>query len=424
MRCSRFTPLFLALTALAACDAVNTPTKPSPSAGPLLGKGSVSLTRATFAFTNLTGQTTSRLVIQFNAPIVGVPYAPTPTYTVSGSTLTLDGLATVSNEDFVATVTVEGKSIRVERWYWAAPDGTVLGTIAKGCSSRQACSEIVIDGFRLATPYIQIMPFQEIGYCYYFRTPNATTMAVRAWKAKLGPAALRANVILSETDVQRAWTQSAANCTPIFSPQNATNFKASWAFTAYPPADSLVFPSDDGTGTPVGMIVPTERSGYVYVHYANLTSAPVTTRVEIEAVPYDRGTVITPANSYLTYNTNINLAPGEFKTYSQKCAVPQGAKFFWMSTYSYKQTVLALLKDSAFTLLTVTDPYAPGVATFKSPFYSLAGGAITYQFSYLNNTNRTITSGPSPAADESGIALTYYFPATDPKYCINSSGPL
>ncbi|HUQ80951.1 MAG TPA: hypothetical protein VM076_07440 [Gemmatimonadaceae bacterium] len=409
--------------ALAACDRAEPPTMPQ-TASPLLEKSSQSLTRATFSFRNLTDRTASRLVIQFNSAISGIPYVPSTSYVVSGSTLTVSALAVVPLDEFLTTVTVEGRNIRVDSWYWAAADGSVLGSVVRGCGAKVPCEEIVIPGLRIATPYVTIEPFQEIGYCYYFRTQNATSMAVRTWKAKLGAAAERLNVILSETDVRKPWTHSAANCTPLFNAANFQTLRTTWAFTAYPPAGEYTFPGDDGTGKPLGMVIPPDRPGYIYVHYENATENAVTTRAEIEAIPYDRGVAVTPANSYMTYNANINLAPATLKTETMSCPLPPNAKFFWMSTYSYKQTTRAVLIDSVYTLFTATDPFAPGAATFTSPFYAFKSSALTYQFTYANNTNRTITSGPSPATDENAIALTYFFPATEGKVCVNSTGPL
>src|SRR5262245_56439622 len=42
-------------------------------------------------------------------------------------------------------------------------------------------------GFIITTPDITIMPGQEITYCYYFRTPNKETLAIKHWVSEMTP---------------------------------------------------------------------------------------------------------------------------------------------------------------------------------------------------------------------------------------------
>jgi hypothetical protein len=49
-----------------------------------------------------------------------------------------------------------------------------------------------------------------------------------------------------------------------------------------------------------------------------------------------------------------------------------------------------------------------------------AARQLTYQCDYVNPTGRTITSGSSPATDELCMAITYFFPATGARICVNN----
>src|SRR5690349_15599111 len=42
-------------------------------------------------------------------------------------------------------------------------------------------------GFRIVTPDIDIMPGEEVTYCYYFRTPNTEDLAIKNWKSVMSP---------------------------------------------------------------------------------------------------------------------------------------------------------------------------------------------------------------------------------------------
>jgi hypothetical protein len=90
-----------------------------------------------------------------------------------------------------------------------------------------------------------------------------------------------------------------------------------------------------------------------------------------------------------------------------------------------KQAVLTAVKDgtpaSTDIVFTSTDWELPGAATFTAPdFRSFATGSLTYECTYDNPTNRTITSGPSEATDEQCVAVGYFFPATDYRLCLDN----
>ena len=56
--------------------------------------------------------------------------------------------------------------------------------------------------------------------------------------------------------------------------------------------------------------------------------------------------------------------------------------------------------------------------------YAFATNQLTYECSYDNtgtNANRTIQTGDSALDDEQCMAVGYYFPATKPGFCFNST---
>ena len=61
------------------------------------------------------------------------------------------------------------------------------------------------------------------------------------------------------------------------------------------------------------------------------------------------------------------------------------------------------------------------------PFYTFTSGTLTYECTYTNNgdnANSTIVSGPSAQTNEMCMGVGYFFPATGPRFCLNSTGPL
>jgi hypothetical protein len=95
-----------------------------------------------------------------------------------------------------------------------------------------------------------------------------------------------------------------------------------------------------------------------------------------------------------------------------------------MSTHAHKQAVNTAVKDGTAMVFTSDDWEHPGAKQFASPgFYAFATNKLTYECSYRNlgsNANRTVEDGNSASTDEMCMASGYYFPATRPRFCLNS----
>lgn len=416
---SRVPFLPLVALALAACDLAEPPSGHVADSPSSLVKNAESFTRSSYTFENQTGAEARKLVIEFNAqPAEVQPFSSG--MEVSGSTLTVSGIFSPLAR-FSVMVTVSSRSIRIKKWYWAAEDGTVLGTINKGCNAKKGCHETGPGpaGFQIVSPLQEIPPFSSIAYCFYFRTPNLVETAIRQWRSRLGPGVVRMNVILTETDAGSPGSSSAVNCQIGLS-----SFNHHWAYTAYEPESEFSFPSDDGTGSPVGLVIPPNHSGYLFIQYDNMTPSPIASQVSVEALAYDSGTEVTPANSFVAYNQNISIPPGATDDMeTQSCSVPEGAKFFWMSTYSHQQSIRTSIRDGATTVFESTDFANPGASKWSAPFFTFASGQLTYEFVYANtgaNATRTVTAGNSYSTDEVAAALTYFFPASAPRFCLGT----
>jgi len=277
--------------------------------------------------------------------------------------------------------------------------------------------------FRIVSPEIEISPLQEISYCYYFRTSNNVAAAIRRFSSEK-TAVVRQAVFYTTEDMQGApvdkqapGTVSAANC----GIGAAGPVVPRWVYAAHDSSEELVLPPDDGTGKPLAIEVAPNAPGFLMLHVYNPTEQPAIAQVTIEAQSLDPGTEYTETASYMTWNQNISIGPGAIGDgESQSCAAPPGALFWRLTTNSHKQSVLTQVRDGATLLFQGTDWEAPGAQVFPAaPFASFSTGQITYECTYDNPSNRTITSGESFAVDEACMAVGYFFPATGPQLCYN-----
>ena len=383
-------------------------------------------TSGTFTFQNQTGRTVGRLIVVFGSAIRSIDYAKYP-WTTSGKVVDLGLLLLPPGELLKVAVTVEGKNIRIVSWYWTDVEETPIGTTNKGCSTRQGCDEIKQAGtaLDLATPAITIQPGQEITYCYYFKTGNAGLVALSRLRATMANV-VRVNLVFTPTEFAPPGTFSAVNCVPLG--LGSGSGLGRWVFTAYNSDDEVVFPTNDGAGRPVGLIVPPDQNAYLALVVSNPTDQPIMAQAEIHGDQYPFGTLVTPASPLLVYNGVISLPPGSFDIEIQSCAMPPDATFFWISTYAHRQMVRSSVRDGIDgtyqgpPIFEATDFANPGVRQWTAPpFFRLTSGVMTYQFDYVNPRNITIVEGPSYAVNEVGAVLSYYFPGRSPTLCFNGA---
>ncbi len=99
--------------------------------------------------------------------------------------------------------------------------------------------------FQLVTPEITVPGLAAVGWCYYFRTPNVFTAAVRRLSSEMGSAVQHMFVYLTETDRMPPGTLSAAGCSNASALSSGDRLTPLYA--AYTATAELSLPSDDGT---------------------------------------------------------------------------------------------------------------------------------------------------------------------------------
>ena len=282
----------------------------------------------------------------------------------------------------------------------------------------------------ITTPEVTVQSGQEISYCYYFHVPNANDMFMKQWRATFSAGVQRAALFYMEVDVQPEGTLSSQNCAPSVIQSatinnQVTNIIGTWAFSANRSGDEYQFPADDGTGKPVGLSTLAGQRAYVWIHMFNPTTGPLQVSMTLHGTAYPLNTAVTRADSFVTFNGNLNIPAFANKTEQRTCAVPgSDAKFISFTMHTNRQsvstTVSAMINNVQTNLFEGTNWEAPGLRTFSAPdFFTPPDGRITYRCDYVNPTNRTITTGNSTGTDEMCMMLSHYFPAPRPRFCFN-----
>lgn len=264
------------------------------------------------------------------------------------------------------------------------------------------------EGFRIQTSPIMIMPGEEVTYCYYTTVPTTRTMGIKRWSSTMTPGSHHLILFFdNHSEPDGTVTRDCGFAT-------GTNLPF-WTYSAQTPVQEAVMP------TGIGMTVNAGQKAFVQMHYLNTTEAPIMASVTIDAEAYAAADTFTPAAAYVTYNTQINVPANSTGNAGGNCTVPAGAKFFAMSTHAHQFATRTEVKDGASMVFESTNWEHPGTASWATdPFYTFASGRITYRCDYNNTSGAAVRTGNSAKTDEMCMAVGYFFPATAPKFCINS----
>jgi len=302
------------------------------------------------------------------------------------------------------------------RWVTGTPardaSDAEVGTSDGGDSASPA------PGFDVLFPPTDVVAGQSLTTCYYLHTSNVVDANVKSWASRQSGIVAHMALVFTPADVQPAGTVSTTSNCSIFGGAGA-----SWVYSSWTPVGGWTFPSDDGSGAPVGKPVKQGQSAYLVVEALNATANTQKATAELHATAYAAGVSVTAAEPYVATNVNLNIpAATASDVESKTCAVPAGVKFNWMSVYTHVHAVRRAIKDSATVLFQTTNLADPGATTKGSPpFATFTSNQVTYECEFANASAVNITFGPDRNTEEACAMLSYHFPATKPRSCINSS---
>lgn len=279
-------------------------------------------------------------------------------------------------------------------------------------------------GFQLTSPDIDIPGGTEITYCWYFRTPNTETMAIKRWQSHMTPGSHHVIMFLTgNKDEQPPGTVSDSNC-------GGAGLSATWTYAAQTEEADLQLPEDDGAGKPLGQEIAASTGGYLQMHYLNAKDVPIKVHVTLNAEAHEANVEYTKTAAFVSYNSSISIPknagiggnPPKVETAS--CAPPANSKFWMMSTHAHRHATNTAVKDGTSMVFTSDDWEHPGAKQFAAPTFYTFTNRVTYECTYKDtgdNGTYPIQAGPSAVTDEMCMASGYYFPAPNgPKFCLNS----
>ena len=274
--------------------------------------------------------------------------------------------------------------------------------------------------FTMESPEIEILGSQRITYCWYFRTPNQQLMAITKWSSTMSAPGARMIVYTTASERMPPGTVSAVNCGPG---SGSLGSQAGWTFAAREAAAEMALPSDDGTGRPLAMELAANQPGFVQIFFDNSGADATSARVVVTAEALRPDTPYTATAGYATFNGNISIPPMTSNhTQELSCGVPASAHFWAMSTHTHERATRTRVKDGGAMVFENLSWEHPKMERWTADsFYSFASGKLTYECTWNNPTNRTITTGNNADTDEVCMAAGYFFPATKPVFCFNES---
>jgi hypothetical protein len=266
-----------------------------------------------------------------------------------------------------------------------------------------------VTSFAVETPEITIAPAQDILYCYYFRSANNVTAAIRRWASQMPEGIESLMVVATPTERMPAGTVSASSCLPNTGSSPSSPF-GRILYVAHDAAEELVLPSDDGTGKPLADVIATDTPMFLRMHFSNPTAQPLKLRATLSAEGLPYGEAYTPSGTLLHYST-LELPPGHGSGGST-CDAPAGARFWRLSTLAGPLSLHTEIRDGASVVFESDDFRDPGATSFPGPgFFTFASGEITTACSYDNPTpNKTYVDGFT-LNNELCLGLGRFFPA-------------
>jgi hypothetical protein len=268
------------------------------------------------------------------------------------------------------------------------------------------------EGFDVRSPDLTIGPGEEKTYCYYTTLALDRDVGVKHWSSLMTPGSH--HMIVYFTDAPAAADGTVEEGCGGFG-SGAANIPV-WTYSAQDTEAEMKIPAG------VGMKVARAQHLYIQMHYLNTTDAPLTVHVQLHGDVYAAGESYVPAAAFVTYNTQIQLAPGATGSFGGRCALPAGVQFFTLSTHAHRRSTHTQVQDGTPVVFASDDWEHPGAADWLDAAYSFSAPELTYRCDYANDTDHVVTTGPSAQTDEMCMAIGYFYPAPEgPKFCINST---
>ena len=305
----------------------------------------------------------------------------------------------------------------------AAACGKDPGTTMNGPDAPNGSNEPT-PTFEIKSTDIALPAGAEFTKCFYFHTPNTSTVAVNKWISDMTPGSHHMIMFLNPGGSQPADGTIDDNCGINTSGGQTTNLPV-WTFATQTQHLEEDLPGDDGAGKPLAQNIPANTAGYFQMHYLNASDTDEMVHVDLKAYALADGAAYTQTDAYITYVYNFSV-PANATGYAVNgsCATPSGAKFWTVSSHTHKQSTDVKIDDGTSLVLDSTDWEHPAVKDWTAtPFYSFSSNKVSWTCTYTNPKSTPINEGSSAQTNEMCMATGYFFPATGPKFnVVNGNG--
>jgi hypothetical protein len=170
----------------------------------------------------------------------------------------------------------------------------------------------------------------------------------------------------------------------------------------------------------VAMTVLDPQPVIVRVHFENRFSQTFTAGASVKLHLVPASQTYSAAAAYLSVNSEMSIPAQGNATVTGSCPVPTGARFFFMTARTRKLGVGTEVRDGTNIILQSTDWTDPPFAPWADPPHHLFEGNLGYECRYSNPYDFTVNEGDM-SYDETCEVLGYFFPATAPVLCVNST---
>lgn len=261
-------------------------------------------------------------------------------------------------------------------------------------------------GLEIVSPEFMLPPGLDGSFCFYTRTPNEETLAIRRWTSHLAGGIRNIYVFLDDHKRTNPDFVARQPCYRLVSP----NRHGQLVYIAYSADAHFSMPVDDGEGRPIAQVVMPHQSVEIEMRVVNVTAVPQLARLRLSAAAYDSDIVVTRMSSLIAINGSIGNLPERW-TSTDTCTLPNDAK---LSTYMGSLAFGARVMDAGnvvFSTASLNDPSERWFA--RTPYYKFSKGRLEYQCDF-----GSLAARETPRYDDHVcVAIGYYFPAMGPITC-------
>lgn len=294
------------------------------------------------------------------------------------------------------------------------------GTGTVGRANVASVTVNCVTQFRISSPPIPIEGGEDIVWCAYFELTNEDGDAIRSIHSSL-PNFVDNISLWAETPAgEKAGTVVNQSCGP-----NA-DLSALPIYVTRKSADgsdhTLTFPSDDGTGRPLGYLMKRHQTIAMQMHWINPDppgGLPRVAHINVDITTYTPGTTVTPVSVYRIFSNEVNVPPGGPTTPStahvqDQCptSAPGGEqmKFIDMTMITHRHGTHTAITDGSTIVNQDSGASSPVTRQFTSPpFFTFKTGTLGYQCDYTNHEDQSFRTDDDDSAGEACMMVAHVF---------------